>query len=164
MDVFWDELTFGLPERKQFIQVIVRLLASVLIAGLIGYQRESSGKSAGLRTHILVSLGSTVFVLGCIGAGFREDATSRVIQGIVTGIGFIGAGTIIKREAESRIEGLTTSAGLWTTCALGVVVGLGELGIALISGVVAFLVLTALHWFEQRYVEDSTGNDSNPAE
>ena len=159
MDVFWDELTFGLPEQKQLIQVIVRLLASVLVAGLIGFQRESAGKAAGLRTHILVSLGSTVFVLGCIGAGFREDAVSRVIQGIVTGIGFIGAGTILKRESEARIEGLTTSAGLWTTCAIGVVIGLGELGIALISAVIAFLVLTALQWFEARYVDKEGDKD-----
>ncbi len=151
MDVLWAELTFGLPDRRQLIQVIVRLLASAIVAGLIGIQRESAGKSAGLRTHILVSLGSTVFVLGCIGAGMREDAISRVIQGIVTGIGFIGAGTILKRETQ--IKGLTTSSGLWTTCAIGVVIGLGELGIALIAAVIALIVLTVVRWIEERYVE-----------
>ena len=157
MDVLWSELTFGLPDRKQLIQVVVRLLASAIIAGIIGLQRESAGKSAGLRTHILVSLGSTVFVLGCIGAGMREDAISRVIQGIVTGIGFIGAGTILKRETQ--IRGLTTSAGLWTTCAIGVVIGLGELGIALIAALIALIVLTAVRWIEERYVDPD--NDEN---
>lgn len=157
MDVLWNELTFGLPERKQLIQVIVRLLASVIVAGIIGFQRETAGKSAGLRTHILVSLGSTVFVLGCIGAGMHEDALSRVIQGIVTGIGFIGAGTILKRETQ--IEGLTTSAGLWTTCAIGVVIGLGELGIALISAVIALIVLTVVRWVEERYVDSASDRD-----
>lgn len=161
MDVIWDELTFGLPDRRQLIQVVVRLLASVVVAGLIGLQRESAGKAAGLRTHILVSLGSTVFVLGCIGAGFREDAISRVIQGIVTGIGFIGAGTILKREAKSQIKGLTTSAGLWTTCAIGVVIGLGELGIALIAAVIALIVLTGLRWFEARYVDSEADKGEN---
>ncbi len=161
MDVIWDELTFGLPDRRQLIQVVVRLLASVVVAGLIGLQRESAGKAAGLRTHILVSLGSTVFVLGCIGAGFREDAISRVIQGIVTGIGFIGAGTILKREAKSQIKGLTTSAGLWTTCAIGVVIGLGELGIALIAAVIALIVLTGLRWFEARYVDAGNSEDEH---
>ena len=151
MDVLWDELTFGLPDRRQFIQVVVRLTASVIIAGIIGLQRESAGKAAGLRTHILVSLGSTIFILGCIGVGMREDAMSRVIQGIVTGIGFIGAGTIIKRETQ--IEGLTTSAGLWATCAIGVVVGLGELGIALMAAVAALIVLTVVRWVEARYVD-----------
>lgn len=151
MDVLWEELTFGLPDRRQFIQVIVRLAASVLIAGIVGYQREASGKAAGLRTHILVSIGSTVFVLGCIGAGMREDAISRVIQGIVTGIGFIGAGTILKRETD--IKGLTTSAGLWTTCAIGVLIGLGELGIAIMTAIVTFLVLTVVGRLEQKFID-----------
>ena len=152
MDVLWNELTFGLPERKEFLQVIIRLLASILIAGLIGYEREAVGKSAGLRTHILVALGSTTFIIGCIGAGMREDAVSRVIQGIVTGIGFIGAGTILKQE--TRVRGLTTSAGLWTTCGIGVVVGLGELGVALIAATLGFIVLTVLRRFEHHQPDD----------
>jgi len=139
MDVLWEELTFGIPERRQLIQVVVRLLASALIAGIIGFQRESAGKSAGLRTHILVSLGSTVFVLGCIGFDMGSDAISRVIQGVVTGIGFIGAGTILKRG--SNVEGLTTSASIWMTCAVGILIGLGELGIALIAAVLTFSIL-----------------------
>lgn len=151
MDVLWEELTFGLPDRRQFIQVLVRLTASVLIAGIVGYQREASGKAAGLRTHILVSIGSTVFVLGCIGAGMREDAISRVIQGIVTGIGFIGAGTILKRESD--IKGLTTSAGLWTTCAIGVLIGLGELGIAIMAAIATFLVLTVVGRLEHKFID-----------
>jgi len=154
MDVLWEELTFGLPDRRQFIQVVVRLTASVLIAGIIGYQREASGKAAGLRTHILVSIGSTVFVLGCIGSGMHEDAISRVIQGIVTGIGFIGAGTILKRETD--IKGLTTSAGLWTTCAIGVLVGLGELGIAIMAAIVTFLVLAVVGRLEQKYSDNDS--------
>ena len=151
MDVLWNELTFGLPERTQLIQVIVRLSASVLIAGIIGFQREAAGKEAGLRTHILVSLGSTVFVLGTIGAGWHEDAQSRVIQGIVTGIGFIGTGTILKQGTD--IKGLTTSAGLWTTCAIGVIVGLGEIGIALITAILTFIVLAIVGRIEERYLE-----------
>lgn len=153
MDVLWEELTFGLPERKQLLRVLIRVAASVLLAGLVGYQRESAGKAAGLRTHILVSLGSTIFVLGAIGAGMREDAVSRVIQGIITGIGFIGAGTILKKEFD--IKGLTTSAGLWTTCAIGVVVGLGELGIALIAAILTFAVLTVVQYVENRDPEVS---------
>jgi len=147
MDVLWEELTFGLPDRRQLIQVIVRLIASALIAGIVGYQREAAGKDAGLRTHILVAIGSTVFVLGCIGFGMREDAVSRVIQGIVTGIGFIGAGAILKRE--NKIEGLTTSAGLWITCAIGVLIGLGELGIAILAAIITFLVLAVVGRLER---------------
>lgn len=151
METLWNELTFGLPESKQLIQVLVRLVASVLIAGLIGFEREASGKSAGLRTHVLVSLGSTVFVLGATGAAMHEDAVSRVIQGIVTGIGFIGTGTILKQD--NKIHGLTTSAGLWTTCAIGVVVGLGEVGVALIAAVITLIVLTIVKRIESRTVD-----------
>jgi putative Mg2+ transporter-C (MgtC) family protein len=157
MDILWEELTFGLPERRQLIQVIVRLVAAVLLGGLIGLQRESAGKAAGLRTHILVALGSTAFVVGCFGAGFDQDAVSRVIQGIVTGIGFIGTGTIIKRGTS--VEGLTTSAGLWTTCAVGIVIGLGELGIALIATAIAFIVLTVIAQVESRLGGDTLDND-----
>lgn len=151
MDVLWNELTFGIPERTRLIQVVVRLMASVVIAGIIGFQRESAGKQAGLRTHILVSLGSTVFVLGASGAGMSQDAQSRIIQGIVTGIGFIGAGTILKRESD--IRGLTTSAGLWTTCAIGVIIGLGEIGVALITAVLTVIVLTVIGRIEARFLD-----------
>jgi putative Mg2+ transporter-C (MgtC) family protein len=157
MDVLWNELAFGLPERKQFIQVIFRILASVLVAGIIGYQREATGKRAGLRTHVLVSLGSTIFVLGAGNAGMHEDAVSRVIQGVVTGIGFIGAGTILKKE--TKIYGLTTAAGLWTTCAIGVMIGLGEVGIAIIGAFVTFLVLQALGQIEKRYIDPKERDD-----
>ncbi|MGB7207398.1 MAG: MgtC/SapB family protein [Pyrinomonadaceae bacterium] len=159
MDVLWNELTFGMPDRRQFIQVLVRLTASILIAGIIGLQRESAGKSAGLRTHVLVSLGSTLFVIGAISAGMREDAISRVIQGIITGIGFIGAGTILKRE--KNVKGLTTSAGLWTTCAIGVVIGLGELGIAFLAAFLAFIVLTVLRRFEERIIDSAPNDQAN---
>ena len=128
MDLLWNELTFGLPDGRQFAQVVVRLVATIIVGGLIGFQRETAGKQAGLRTHILVALGSTAFVLGALGAGMHEDAVSRIIQGIITGIGFIGAGTILKQE--TRVKGLTTSAGVWTTCAVGVVIGLGAALIA----------------------------------
>jgi len=152
MDILWEELTFGLGDRRELIRIVIRLIASVLIAGIVGFQRETAGKAAGLRTHILVSVGSTIFVLGCIGAGMREDATSRIIQGIATGIGFIGAGTIIKRE--THVQGLTTAAGLWATCAIGVVVGLGELGIALIASVLTFIVLAVVGRVEDKYSDN----------
>lgn len=146
MDVFWSELTFGLPDSAQLTRIIIRLVASALIAGLIGYQRQAAGKSAGFRTHILVSLGATIFVIAGLGAGLEHADLSRIIQGIVTGIGFIGAGTILKDGLHVR--GLTTSAGLWATCAIGVVVGLGELGIALIAGTVVFVILTFAKWID----------------
>ncbi len=120
------------------------MIAAVLLGSIIGYERERAGKSAGLRTHILVSLGTCVFVVACSGYGMSSDGLSRVIQGIVTGIGFLGAGTILKLNEERDIQGLTTAAGVWMTAAIGVSVGLGELGLALLGAILTVIVLTAL--------------------
>ena len=152
MDALWNDLTSGLPESGRLLQFVVRLLTSAMIAALIGLQREKAGKDAGLRTHILVAAGSTVFVLGAIGSGMGEDALSRVIQGVVTGVGFIGAGTILKRESRSDIKGLTTSSGLWTVCAIGVLVGLGHVGIALITALVTLSVLILVGRLQKRFL------------
>ena len=141
MDIFWEELTSGLPDARQLVHVIIRLIAATLLGAAVGFQRERAGKPAGLRTHMLVTLGTTVFVLACSGAGMSSDGLSRVIQGIITGIGFIGAGSILKLSEERDIQGLTTSAGIWMTAAVGVAVGLGSLGVALLSTLMALIIL-----------------------
>ena len=141
MDIFWQELTSGLPDTQQLTRVIIRLIAAALLGSIIGYERERAGKAAGLRTHILVTLGTCVFVLACSGFGMSSDGLSRVVQGIVTGIGFIGAGSILKLNEERDIKGLTTSAGIWMTAAIGVAVGLGTLGLALLAAILTIIVL-----------------------
>ncbi|CAN5608132.1 hypothetical protein BH18ACI3_BH18ACI3_11450 [soil metagenome] len=148
MDIFWSELSFGIADGRQLGVLLIRLFAAALLGAAIGYERETAGKAAGLRTHVLVTTGTTVFVLGCAGAGMESDALSRVIQGIVTGIGFVGAGSILKRENEQSIQGVTTSAGIWMAAAIGVSVGLGELGLALLATVLALVVLRATLWLE----------------
>ena len=110
MEIFWQELTFGLPDTQQLTRVIIRLITAVLLGSIIGLERERAGKAAGLRTHILVTLGTCVFVLACSSFGMSSEGLSRVIQGIVTGIGFIGAGSILKLNEERDIQGLTTAA------------------------------------------------------
>jgi len=141
MDIFWEELTSGLPNARQLLHVIIRLIAATLLGAVVGIQRERAGKPAGLRTHILVTLGTTVFVLACSGVGMSSDGLSRVIQGIVTGIGFIGAGSILKLNEERVVQGLTTAAGIWMTAAIGVAVGLGSLGVALLSTLFTLIIL-----------------------
>ena len=148
MEIFWAELSAGIPDTRQFAVIIIRLLAATFLGAAIGYERETAGKAAGLRTHILVTTGTAVFVLGCMGAGLKEDAISRVIQGIITGIGFVGAGSILKRESKREIQGVTTSAGIWMAAAIGVTVGLGGLGLALIAAALALIVLRATVWFD----------------
>jgi putative Mg2+ transporter-C (MgtC) family protein len=151
MDLIWKELTNGLPDTQQLARVIIRLIAAVLFGAAIGYQRESIGKPAGIKTHILVTVGTTVFVLGCAGSGMDSDALSRVIQGIVTGIGFIGAGSILKLDKERDIQGLTTAAGVWMTAAIGVTIGLGGIGLALIATILTLTVLTVMGSIELRF-------------
>jgi putative Mg2+ transporter-C (MgtC) family protein len=141
METLWQELTHGLNDRQQIIRVVIRLLAAMILGGIIGIQRERSGKAAGFRTHMMVCLGTAVFVITCSSVGMASDAVSRVIQGLVTGIGFIGAGTILKLESEEEIKGLTTAAGIWMTAAIGITVGLGAVGVALISTVLALVIL-----------------------
>ena len=150
MDIIWEELTSGLPDARQLVHVIIRLLAATLLGAVVGYQRERAGKPAGLRTHILVCLGTAVFVLSCAGVGMSLDGLSRVIQGIVTGIGFIGAGSILKLSEERDVQGLTTAAGVWMTAAIGVSVGLGSLGIALLGTLFTLVILALAGPFELR--------------
>jgi putative Mg2+ transporter-C (MgtC) family protein len=141
METLWHELTAGMADRGHLAIVLIRTITAVILGGVVGVQREKVGKPAGLRTHMLVCLGTAVVVLGCSGIGMNMDGLSRVIQGIVTGIGFIGAGTILKLTEQKEIQGLTTAAGLWMTAAIGVAVGLGALGIAVIATVLTVIVL-----------------------
>ena len=150
MDIFWEKLTSGLPDMRQLVHVIIRLMAATLLGAIVGIQREKAGKPAGLRTHILVCLGTAVFILACSGVGMSSDGLSRVIQGIVTGIGFIGAGSILKLDEEREIQGLTTAAGVWMTAAIGVAVGLGSLGVALLSTFFTLIILALAGPFEAR--------------
>ena len=150
MDILWEELTAGLPDARQLAHVLLRLLAATLLGALVGMQRERVGKPAGLRTHMLVTLGTAVFVLACSGFGMSSDGLSRVIQGIVTGIGFLGAGSILKLDEERDIQGLTTAAGIWMTAAIGVAVGLGSLGVALLSTVFTLIILSLAGLLERR--------------
>lgn len=154
MDVFFEELTTGLPDTRQLIHLLIKLIAAILLGAAIGYQREISGKPAGIKTHILATLGTTVFVLACMSAGFQSDALSRVIQGVVTGIGFLGAGAILKLDDQRDIKGLTTAASIWTAAAIGIAVGLGVLGVAIIATIFTVVILTILGAIEIRSLEE----------
>jgi putative Mg2+ transporter-C (MgtC) family protein len=150
METLWNELSSGFPDPQHLVVILIRLVASALLGAAIGFERERAGKRAGLRTHMLVSTGTTVFVLAGLNSGMPHDAISRVIQGIITGIGFVGAGSILKREEAQKVEGVTTSAAIWMASAIGVAVGLGGLGLAIIATVLSLIVLRITYWFEDR--------------
>ena len=150
MELLWEELTSGLPDGRHLEIVLIRVIIAMGLGATIGLQREKAGKPAGLRTHILVSLGTAVVVLACAAIGMANDALSRVIQGIVTGIGFIGAGSILKLSEEREIKGLTTAAGLWMTAAIGIAVALGAIGVAIVGTLLTIIVLGVLGAIESR--------------
>lgn len=129
-------------------RITVRLIVAMIFGAVIGIQRERAGKPAGLRTHMLVALGAAVFIIASGEFGMNADSISRVIQGLVTGIGFLGAGAILKLYDKRAVEGLTTAAGIWMTAALGVAVGLGRFGLALVATLLAWMTLSVVRQME----------------
>ena len=130
------------PDLAQATRIVVRLTLAALLGGLLGLERENKGKAAGVRTHMLVAMGAALFVLIPQQAGILPADLSRVIQGVVAGIGFLCAGSILKSEDEDRVRGLTTAAGMWLTAAIGMAAGLGREATAVISTALALAVLT----------------------
>ena len=160
METLWHELSFGIADGRQLTVAVIRIVAAALFGAAIGFERGRAGKAAGLRTHLLVTIGTAVFVLGCLASGFGPDPISRVIQGIITGIGFIGAGSIIKLNDEEQVKGLTTSAGIWMAAAIGVTTGLGEVGLAALATLLALLILrSTLSLEEKLHMETGKGKE-----
>jgi putative Mg2+ transporter-C (MgtC) family protein len=122
-----------ITDPELLTRVIVRLGLAALLGALLGIQRESRGKEAGIRTHMLVAAGSALFVLVPLHAGVDADGLSRVVQGLVAGVGFLCAGTILKLQEEEHVRGLTTAAGIWMTAAIGMSAGVGKEVIAILS-------------------------------
>jgi putative Mg2+ transporter-C (MgtC) family protein len=135
---------FDLPDWAQLARVSSRLIAAVVLGGILGIEREAAGKAAGLRTHILVALGAALFTVAPLEAGMTVADLSRVIQGVAAGIGFIGAGTILKRADHNEIQGLTTAAGIWLTSAIGMAVGAGRLWLPVLATILASITMGLL--------------------
>ncbi|MEQ8762404.1 MAG: MgtC/SapB family protein [Planctomycetota bacterium] len=127
--VFWDDL--------------LRLGLALLLGSLIGIERQLAGQAAGLRTHGMVSIGAAVLTLVGL-SSFGDQQVTRVVQGIASGVGFIGAGAILKASSDSRVTGLTTASSVWMAAALGTAAGLGEYALAAAAGSAAILVLFVL--------------------
>jgi putative Mg2+ transporter-C (MgtC) family protein len=144
---------------NDWLHVTIKLSLALLIGAIVGWNREVTGKPAGLRTHMLVSFGSALFVMVPIQlAGDRPDpdAISRVIQGVATGIGFLGAGEILRQSdtqhvGKIRIRGLTSAAAIWVSAALGVAIGAGLWHIGLIGALLALITLGSVKKLERLF-------------
>ncbi|RJP28676.1 MAG: MgtC/SapB family protein [Candidatus Omnitrophota bacterium] len=137
-------------------EVMVRLFLSMLLGGLIGLERQAHRRSAGLRTHIMVSLGSCLIMLTSIYVFdiYMTKANvdpGRIAAGVITGIGFLGAGAIL-REREG-VKGLTTAASLWVVAAIGLATGCGFLVASLFTTALSLIVLLILRYLEQKIID-----------
>ena len=149
------------PDPAQATRIVMRLCLAAMLGGLLGWEREANGKAAGVRTHMLVCMGSAMFVMLALQTGAQVNEASRVVQGVIAGVGFLGAGTILKEQVAGdgapQVRGLTTAAGIWLTAAIGVAAGLGEEATALLSALLAFGILHLVPLLLSR-----TGRSSSP--
>jgi len=125
-----------------WLEAVLRFLLAVALGAAIGFQRERAGKAAGLRTHILVGSGAALFTLVSIyGFGAEGVDISRVAAGVVVGVGFIGAGVILRGQREEEVAGLTTAATIWITAAIGLAAGAGMYLLSVIATAVILGIL-----------------------
>ena len=169
MDTVWPQILAALRSEfadlgdiDQLTRVLLRLTLALLFGAAIGWERERNDSAAGLRTHMLVALGAAVFVMVPQLAGAEPDALSRVTQGVIAGIGFLGAGAVLKLDALRQIRGLTTAAGIWATAAIGVTVGLGREGTALVITLLAWGVLSLLLRVKKRSAQRRRAREREP--
>lgn len=135
-----------------WLEYVIKLVTAILLSGVVGFERQWRRKPAGLRTHMLVCLGSLIFTLLGLDLLAREGGTStridplRIVEAIVVGIGFLGAGAII--QARGSVQGLTTATSIWTMGALGVAVGIGNYPLAILTAVFSLVVLSFIDRLE----------------
>ena len=139
--------------------IALRLVIAALLTGLIGWERERRRKPAGLRTHMLVGVGAAAFYIIAIeiilqGRGDLKDVSfdpTRIVQGIIGGIGFLGAGAIL--QSGGNVRGLTTAAGIWVAGGIGLACGAGYYLVALEVAVLCFLIIMGVGWLQHRYMD-----------
>jgi len=162
----WTEY-FG---QTLLFEEVIRLGVSILIAAMIGWDREKKDKPAGLRTHILVALGATIVMIATLefsemqnsGSNVLRVDPTRAIAGVIGGVGFLGAGCIL--QSRGSVQGVTTAASIWITAAIGICCGMGLLSLAVTSGLTALFVLIVLGLVERQFLgTKNASSDSDPA-
>lgn len=143
--------------NNEHIIIFLKLIVAALLGGIIGYDREKTGHPAGLRTHIIVCVSST-FLMTALLASFEGDSIARIAAAILTGIGFLGAGTILVHGKE--IHGLTTAATVWGMSGIGIIVGLGVYFEAVVATLL-FLIVINLRSFEPNKIEYDKKHNKN---
>lgn len=154
-----------IPDLASLTKITVRILVAAVLGGILGYERELKLRSAGVRTHMLVAVGAAIFMIGPTQAGMEIGDLSRVIQGTIQGIGFLGAGAIIIGTGVRRVQGLTTAASIWAAAGIGIAAGLGMDATAVLSTVIVLFILAIVPLFVKRTQEtssDASGKSAPP--
>ncbi|MEP0779997.1 MgtC/SapB family protein [Microcoleus sp. ZQ-A2] len=147
--------TTAFIDANDWLGLTSRILLACLVGGAIGWDRQRAGKPGGLRTHMLVSLGAAIFVMIPLLTSDADssDALSRAVQGVATGVGFLGAGEILQQPSQTsskpRIKGLTSAATIWLTAALGIVAGCGFWQLILVATLITLFVLSIVKQLER---------------
>jgi putative Mg2+ transporter-C (MgtC) family protein len=149
VDGYLHEAGLALPPAMTLFRIATRLLCAAILGAIVGWERETSGRAAGLRTHIMVALGAALFTVAPMEAGATASDLAQLVKGIAAGIGFLGAGAILKLAAEREIQGLTTAASIWLTAAVGLAVGAGQVWLALFAIVLSLATLVVLRRWER---------------
>lgn len=134
-----------------FVDDLIRLAIAILLGSIVGAERQLAGQSAGLRTHVMVALDSAVFTLAGIStAGGDLHQVTRVVQGVAAGVGFLGAGAILRMNGDAKVKGLTTAGSIWVAAAMGTSAGLGEYALAASATIASLAVLVILRPLSRR--------------
>jgi len=150
-----------IPDVETVTKITLRILMAAVLGGLLGYERERRAISAGIRTHMLVAVGAAIFMIGPTQAGMSLEDLSRIIQGTIQGIGFLGAGAIIVGTATRKVQGLTTAASIWA--AAGDAAGLGLEATAVLSTIIVLMVLAVVPLVVKQSREVSVDGDDGPS-
>lgn len=151
-----------IPDIEQATRIVLRLAMAIVLGAAIGYERELRGKAAGLRTHMLVSLGAAIFILVPLQSGIGAADASRVLQGIIAGVGFLGAGAIIKFNDQATVKGLTTAASIWVAAAIGTAAGMGREATAVVSTLAVLFILAIVGRLETNIDTEDKPQHSEP--
>ena len=165
MSSIWATITqefSDVPDLAEVTIICIRLSMAALLGALIGYDRERRGKEAGLRTHMMVSMGAALFILVPSRAGMEIGDASRVLQGVITGIGFLGAGAILKQSEHAVIKGLTTASSIWVAAAIGIAAGLGKEVTAIMGTLAALFILVVVRHVERHIDTDDDVQEEPP--
>ena len=149
MDSFFSTIGWQNAEQEQVLPIMVRLALALVLSGVVGWERGRRGHNAGLRTHMMVGMGAALFTLIPVLAS-TDTNLAEVVKGVAAGVGFLGAGTILKDPERQEIEGLTTAASIWMVAALGLAIGAGFYLTGIISVALAWLVLSPVRRLERQ--------------